>query len=199
MWTRAGPISSIGASSPLCPTKGLLFVYTTGNCMLFSAMGMFWPCLCCIVCLCNPFRVTPISSDTLIWRSVKLIKNDAIFILEWPEIYVTEHLIQCRTAIQHVCDCVYIWMNMCVYSCWSCPWLSESCNHTHDVVFCTLLDNKFVSNWIEMLKGNVFLISGVEYVCIMCEQHYSTFLVENCQDTASFNEKDLFCHVTLNE
>ena len=27
--------------------------------------------------------------------------------------YVTEHLIQCRTAIQHVCDCVYICI--CVY------------------------------------------------------------------------------------
>ena len=42
-----------------------------------------------------------------------------------------------------------IHMYMCVYSYWSCPWLPESCNHTHDFVFCNLLYNKFVSNWIE--------------------------------------------------
>ena len=43
-----------------------------------------------------------------------------------------------------------------------------------------------------MLESNVFLISGNEYVCPMCEQHYSTYFVENCQGTAPFDEKDLF-------
>ena len=43
-------------------------------------------------------------------------------------------------------------MYMCIYSYWSFPWLSESRNHTHDVVFCTLLDNKFVSNWKKKIE-----------------------------------------------
>ena len=32
---------------------------------------------------------------------------------------------------------------------------------------------------------------------LQSEQHYSTYMVENCQGTTPFDEKD-FCHVTLN-
>ena len=75
--------------------------------MLCCLVGMFWRCLCCFVCLRSPFRVTHWTKDQWNW-SITLP-----FSLSSGLKCVTQHLIKCRTAIQHVCDCVYICI--CVY------------------------------------------------------------------------------------
>ena len=98
--------------------------------------------------------------------------------------------------LRYIYICVYTYVYMCVYSCWSCPWLSESCNDTH-VVFCTLLDNKFVSNWNWSWKCVCpLVIRRLHYKLINCLFHWNRSIISTTFSLTDVSEFVKFVTLT---